>query len=171
MDQNPWQMERIIEGPIKTDLMCSCGGHVYYTKNEIRDDDEDMATEVNVLYCANCGLSMRSSKFDKNAEWLKEQWNKSVNGALKPQTDPVVHRLKLSDKFANAVLSGDKNFEIRENDRGFQKGDIVTFIVIDRSDFAVYHPLNYKKYVITYVLNGWGLKENYVVFGIKELAK
>ena len=33
----------------------------------------------------------------------------------------MVHNLKILDNFAEAVLMGDKKFEIRENDRGFQK--------------------------------------------------
>lgn len=30
------------------------------------------------------------------------------------------------------------------------------------------HSINDKVYEITYVLNGWGIKNGYVVFGIKE---
>lgn len=78
----------------------------------------------------------------------------------------VTHTLKLNEEFADAVYSGDKNFEIRYNDRGFQKGDEVKFEVM-RGTSVIYHPLNYKKFVITYVLNGWGLEPGYVVFGIK----
>ena len=32
-----------------------------------------------------------------------------------------VHNLKILNDFAEAVLMGDKTFEIRENDRGYQK--------------------------------------------------
>lgn len=31
------------------------------------------------------------------------------------------------------------------------------------------HPISYKVYEITYVLNGWGLKDGYVVFEIREV--
>ena len=82
-----------------------------------------------------------------------------------------IHEIKLINNFADAVLSGEKNFEIRENDRGYQKGDLVRFAVIDKNGKLVYHHLNEwlkHTYQITYVLNGWGLKDNYVVFGIKE---
>lgn len=34
-----------------------------------------------------------------------------------------IHELKLNIEFCDAVLSGEKSFEIRENDRGYQKGD------------------------------------------------
>ena len=71
--------------------------------------------------------------------------------------------------FADAILSGEKTFEIRNNDEGYQKGDIIKFRVIDDSGLTtkdVAHPLNYAKYEITYVLSGWGLKQGFVALGI-----
>ena len=38
------------------------------------------------------------------------------------------HDLKLSIEFCDAVLSGEKTFEVRKNDRGFQTGDLIRFI-------------------------------------------
>lgn len=79
------------------------------------------------------------------------------------------HNLKIRKDFADAVFGGEKTFEIRENDRGFQKGDIIIFNVIDDLFLPCDHPLNSVGYEITYVLNGWGLKENYVVLAIKPV--
>ena len=76
---------------------------------------------------------------------------------------------KLFLNFCDDVLSGDKIFEIRENDRGYQKGDRVVFQPYEPSDPFVKHPITDKVYEITYVLNGWGLKNGYVVFGIREV--
>ena len=78
------------------------------------------------------------------------------------------HELKILDKFADDVLIGYKNFEIRENDRGFQKGDTVEFTCVDKAGIEMPHEINKKRYEITYVLNGWGLKDGYVVFGMKD---
>ena len=78
------------------------------------------------------------------------------------------HNLKLRFEFADAVLHGDKCFEVRENDRGYQKGDLIQFKVIDSMGTRILHSVEDKEYEITYVLNGWGIKEDYVVFGIKE---
>lgn len=78
----------------------------------------------------------------------------------------MIHHLKISDKFADAVLNGDKTFEVRYNDRGYNKGDVIVFTVVD-SSFTVTHPLTDKMFEITYVLSGWGIKEDYVVFGMK----
>lgn len=79
------------------------------------------------------------------------------------------HEIKLHENFADAVLSGEKCFEIRENDRGYQKGDRVRFSVVDSLGRRVYHTVGSQTYVITYLLHGWGLKEGYCVFGIKPL--
>ncbi len=82
-----------------------------------------------------------------------------------------IHELKISEDFADAVYYREKTFEIRLNDRGFQRGDKVRFNVIDKNGLKVSHCLNDMDYEITYVLNGWGLKEDYVVFGIKEVKE
>ena len=80
----------------------------------------------------------------------------------------MTHGIKLNIKFCDAVLYGDKNFEIRSNDRGYQKGDYVKFIPYD-GYCATEHPVSEKLYRITYVISGFGLKNGYVVFGIKEV--
>lgn len=87
------------------------------------------------------------------------------------------HKIKLLHHFCDDVLSGEKCFEIRENDRGYQKGDHVKFIPYDPHAIAVNnssvdnHPIKDKEYEITYVLNGWGLENGYVAFGIKEVQQ
>ena len=79
------------------------------------------------------------------------------------------HKIKLLLDFCDDVLSGDKPFEIRENDRGYQKGDRVVFQPYEPSDPFVKHPISDKVYEITYILNGWGLQNGYVVFGIRGI--
>ena len=86
----------------------------------------------------------------------------------------MVHTIKIKESFADAVYEGRKNFEVRENDRGYQAGDIIKFLPITNS--SVYtelttHPLYKKKYLITYVFSGLGIKEGYVVLGIKPTDK
>ena len=82
---------------------------------------------------------------------------------------PKLHQIKLREEFADAVLYGDKTFEVRENDRGYQKDDLVQFNVIDKYQIPIGHPLTKETYRITYVLSGWGIKEGFVVFGIKNV--
>lgn len=83
----------------------------------------------------------------------------------------VTHLIKIYDKFANEVLSGRKNFEVRKNDRDYRVGDNIIFNVIDSSGmFHIDHPLNQETYEITYILSGdeWGLQKGYVVFSISK---
>lgn len=79
------------------------------------------------------------------------------------------HKIKLNIEFCDAVLSGNKNFEIRKNDRGYQKGDHIVFIPNDCISARRHHDIENKEYEITYVLNGYGLENGYVVFEIKEV--
>lgn len=83
-----------------------------------------------------------------------------------------IHDLKIMDEFADDVYSGEKPFEIRENDRGYQKGDRINFKVISADSFkdCSKHPLNDIQFEITYVLSGWGLENGFVALGIKEVS-
>ena len=81
------------------------------------------------------------------------------------KTHHITHR----EEFADDVYDGRKNFEIRFNDRGYQTGDFIQFKVIDKHNHpCTEYPLNHCLYEITYVLNGFGLQDGYVVFGIKR---
>ncbi|MBQ6734868.1 MAG: DUF3850 domain-containing protein [Lachnospiraceae bacterium] len=84
-----------------------------------------------------------------------------------------VHKVKIYESYADAVLSGEKTFEIRDNDRGYQKGDRLRFEVKD--DRGVHgiltHGLNDKEYKITYVHSGLGMKEGYVALAIKAIEE
>lgn len=91
-----------------------------------------------------------------------------------------IHQIKLDAEFAEPVLFGEKCFEVRFNDRGYQKGDMVDFKVVGIPEVTVANAEKVKqmkriaeslekiRYVITYVLNGWGIKNGYVVFGFEE---
>lgn len=93
----------------------------------------------------------------------------------------TTHYIKLKKQFCDAVYFGDKPFEIRKNDRCYQKGDHIKFLpvnetgdllIIDGKKIpSVDHPIEDKEYEITYVLSGWGLERDYVVFGIKEVKE
>ena len=82
-----------------------------------------------------------------------------------------IHEIKLNEEFCDVVYCGEKNFEVRENDRGYQKGDRIKFNPITNMGLLFFHPIENKTYEITYVLSGWGIKEGYVVFGIEEVSE
>ena len=54
-----------------------------------------------------------------------------------------LHKIKILEEFADSVLFGDKTFEIRKNDRGYQRGDLVRFIVMGKQDNT-----NVRKYIL-----------------------
>lgn len=82
----------------------------------------------------------------------------------------MTHEIKLRLDFCDAVMNGEKNFEVRNNDRGYQKGDMVRFIPYD-GYIPVRHDIENARFEITYVLSGWGLKDGWVAFGIRRKEK
>lgn len=80
------------------------------------------------------------------------------------------HRIKLKKQYCDPVFHGEKTFEVRNNDRGYQKGDYIVFIPVDEDGTRqTFHPIAKEVYVITYVHSGLGLKEGYVVIGLKNV--
>jgi hypothetical protein len=96
------------------------------------------------------------------------------------------HILKTLPVYWDAVLRGEKTFEVRRDDRGFQKGDTVALVRSDgkntvyREDLPTdsrlpncrYATESYVlKFRITYILTGGqlGIEPGYVVMGLVEL--
>lgn len=77
-----------------------------------------------------------------------------------------IHQIKILDKYYRAITSGIKTFEIRNNDRNYQVGDLLKFNVINDNKVTIHQPE--VLYMITYILQDVpGLKLGYVIFGIK----
>lgn len=74
------------------------------------------------------------------------------------------HTLKIEEVYMKAKIVGDKHFEIRYNDRGFQKGDTVTYTTP-----APTHEYD-GIWEITYV-TGFAQKPDWVVFGDKRVTQ
>ena len=85
----------------------------------------------------------------------------------------MIHELKLQEQFCQDKVDGNKPFEIRFNDRNFQKGDKVKYTAIDSLGIRIYRysQLEERTYEITCVIGAWGLKEGYVVFGEREIKE
>lgn len=73
------------------------------------------------------------------------------------------HVLKIEDAYYEAKVAGDKLFEIRHNDRGFQKGDTVSYTKPPTGHFD-----RKGKWEITYV-TGYQQRDDFVVFGEKRI--
>lgn len=80
----------------------------------------------------------------------------------------VHHILKIDHPYFEAVKAGDKVFEIRFNDRGYQKGDTVSFRREWEHTPGVFDDPK-GLWEITYV-TGYKQQDNYVVFGVRDIA-
>ena len=83
----------------------------------------------------------------------------------------MVHYIKIKECYADAILEGKKTFEVRLNDRGYNCGDYVCFLVFDEGIRQPRHNLDGELFRITYVHSGLGMQEGYVVFGIERVDK
>lgn len=75
-----------------------------------------------------------------------------------------VHDLKIKDKYYDRIMTGQKDFEVRFNDRDYQVGDILSLLPIAEDD-EVFEcsPIIAK---IKYIHSGLGMVEGYVVLGL-----
>ena len=93
------------------------------------------------------------------------------------------HKLKLNDRYFDAVANGIKTFEIRKDDRGFRVGDtLVLKKVNDEGKYVTYADDNlginlvYEiKVAVTYILTHDdfpdGIPEGYVVMAIERVKE
>lgn len=82
------------------------------------------------------------------------------------------HKIKLAEQFCGVVDCGIKTFEIRKDDRDYNAGDFVQFIPVKNVNgeaIPFEHPVSKKTFEIEYLIDGWGLKDGYVAFSIKEV--
>ncbi|WP_294267735.1 ASCH/PUA domain-containing protein [uncultured Chryseobacterium sp.] len=81
----------------------------------------------------------------------------------------MIHELKTHSEYFNALVSGDKNFEVRKDDRNFQRGD--ELLLRDYNPFTQKYTGRLLHRKITYVLRGgaFGIQEGYCVLAIDKL--
>ena len=79
---------------------------------------------------------------------------------------PIIHELKIEKLYLEAKKRGDKLFEIRCDDRGYQKGDLVVY----REYGLTHKDVTENWYEITYVTS-YCQPPNQVVFGERKIDK
>ena len=91
-----------------------------------------------------------------------------------------LHDIKIQRQIGDSKLEGDKLFEVRINDRYYQKGDLIRYQVVENSYtfinanspvIKIDHPLNSKIFEITYVYSGPGVDTGYVVLGEQDVTE
>lgn len=88
----------------------------------------------------------------------------------------VEYKLKCWPQYFDAVERGEKPFEVRRDDRGFQKGDILILQRTreDNNFYIDYDPNGRVRHelrrIITYILTGGqlGIEPGYVVLGLAK---
>lgn len=84
----------------------------------------------------------------------------------------ITHELKCLPPYFDAIARGDKPFEVRRDDRGFQKGDHVKLFRWDEArgydSGKVRERVSPLDFEITYILSGGqlGIEPGYVVLGL-----
>lgn len=91
----------------------------------------------------------------------------------------TVHVLKLKEQYVRPIIECMMRYQVRYNDRGYQAGDLVRFVVVDRNgepltaaNEAEYCTvdeidlISQRYYRVDYVSTMEGLKSGYVVFSI-----
>ena len=81
----------------------------------------------------------------------------------------MLHRLKIREDYANSICCGDKTFEVRYNDRNYQKGDFIEFDPVSRDGIRMIHNIEEMMFEITNVHSGLGMADGYVVLAIKRV--
>lgn len=76
----------------------------------------------------------------------------------------MIHELKIYPDFFKAVISGEKTFEIRKNDRPFHKGDLLALNEFNGTNWTGNSCLVYIDFIMN---NPEYVKENMVVMAIK----
>ena len=81
-----------------------------------------------------------------------------------------LHLLKIETKYFHSIKRGEKDFELRKNDRDFKVNDLVIFKEICG---GVYTDLELPLVIIKYVLFGpaYGLSHDYCIFCWKRPGK
>lgn len=84
-----------------------------------------------------------------------------------------LHILKIKEEYMKAISYGEKTFELRENDRDYQVGDLIHFVDLDENEYLMFNNVD-NIYRITYVLKDvpeYGLDKDYCILGIKRIVE
>jgi len=83
----------------------------------------------------------------------------------------VTHKVKCWSNYYDAIAAGDKKFDVRRDDRGYQKGDVLLLQKFDGQKLRYVcssygEPYSIEK-KIKYILTGgqFGIEPGYVVLG------
>lgn len=103
----------------------------------------------------------------QNPENVREQIANAVQAFLKLKMD-VVHDLKCHPKPFEDLLSGNKTFEFRKNDRNFNVGDILILQEWDPETEDHYTGRNVRRRIKHILSEGYGLPEGFCILSLAD---
>ena len=83
---------------------------------------------------------------------------------------PKVHYIKCWPEFYKPVRKGEKTFELRKNDRGYEKGDVLVIQEWDQGGNG-YTGNECVRVVSSIVKEGFGLEKGHCCMGMKKSIK
>ncbi|WP_430394617.1 DUF3850 domain-containing protein [Enterococcus faecalis] len=102
-------------------------------------------------------------------DWLVDTTNYPIETLIRMklfgyevEKEPTIHELKILPEYFEAVVSGNKRFEIRKNDRNYKKGDILRLNEYQDGQYTG----DVHVAEITYITD-YAQQDGYVVLGIK----
>ncbi|EOB3445943.1 DUF3850 domain-containing protein [Enterococcus faecalis] len=102
-------------------------------------------------------------------DWLVDTTNYPIETLIRMklfgyevEKEPTIHELKILPEYFEAVVSGNKRFEIRKNDRNYKKGDILRLNEYQEGQYTG----DIHVAEITYITD-YAQQDGYVVLGIK----
>lgn len=75
------------------------------------------------------------------------------------------HDLKIWPEYFKHIQTGEKNFELRYDDRGYKAGDILNLKEWEQKEGYTGKEIEVK---VTYILSGTGLQKGWVIMAIME---
>ena len=90
----------------------------------------------------------------------------------------MIHELKTWPEYFQAIVQGDKTFDLRRDDRKFMPGDHIKLLEYVPAGTGVYQPNSIGHYTgahitlkITYVMHGgrFGLENGYCILGFQPI--
>lgn len=96
--------------------------------------------------------------------WDQAAWERGKDG-------PVTHTLKTLPEFYDAVERGEKNFEVRKNDRGFAVNDELLLLRYDWGEWDAPPVIRTTRRRVAYMLKGgwFGIEPGYCVMGLEKI--
>ncbi|EGS8256103.1 DUF3850 domain-containing protein [Enterococcus faecalis] len=116
-------------------------------------------------YYGNDGRTCEDSKLSAVINWYGKNSNefyRAVINGYEVKEEPIIHELKILPEYFEAVVSGNKRFEIRKNDRNYKKGDILRLNEYQDGQYTG----DVHVAEITYITD-YAQRDGYVVLGIK----